>query len=123
MLLVDTSCWIQLLRRKGRSDVQARVQSLLRRGEAAWCDMVRLELWNGAGGDQDMKLLEDLERYVPSLEVNQAVWHLSIELTQRLRGGGVTVPAADIVIKACAVIHHVDVESLDAHFEILAKYC
>ena len=52
MILVDSSSWIHFLRPDGDAVVRARVSQALREGEACWCDMVRLELWNGAGGER-----------------------------------------------------------------------
>jgi len=48
--LIDTSSWIDAMRRDGDPAVRARVLALMQSGEAAWCDMVRLELWNGLRG-------------------------------------------------------------------------
>ena len=45
----------------------------LRAGEARWCVFVRLELWNGAGGDRERKALREFERYVPELDVTPEV--------------------------------------------------
>ncbi len=50
MTLVDTSAWIESLRPSGDRAVAERVRSLLVNGDAAWCAMARLELWNGAWG-------------------------------------------------------------------------
>ena len=52
MILVDSSSWIHFLRPDGDAVVRARVSQALREGEACWCDMVRLELWTGAGGER-----------------------------------------------------------------------
>lgn len=46
MVLVDSSSWIHLLRPDGDSAVRERVELALRTGDACWCAMVRLELWN-----------------------------------------------------------------------------
>ena len=55
VVLVDTSSWIEALRSSGRADVRERVRVLLLNGLAAWCDMVAVELWNGARGDYEKK--------------------------------------------------------------------
>ena len=52
MRLVDTSSWIEQLRRGGDAAVRERVEALLMAGEAAWCPIVRLELWNGARSER-----------------------------------------------------------------------
>jgi hypothetical protein len=35
-----------------------------------------LELWNGAGGDRDKKVLRDFERLLPELVIDDAFAHL-----------------------------------------------
>ena len=42
------------------------VYSALRAGRARFCDLVRLELWNGIGGDRERKWLRELEQTVES---------------------------------------------------------
>ena len=34
-------------------------------GTARWCAVVRLKLWNGAGGDREKKVLREFERLIP----------------------------------------------------------
>lgn len=46
--LVDTSAWIETLRANGDAAVRARVRELAVDDRAVLCDMVRVELWNGA---------------------------------------------------------------------------
>ena len=89
-------------------------------GEASWCPVVRLELWNGAGGDQEKKVLRDFERVLPELSINHEVWQLAYHLARKARAAGVTVPATDILIAACATHHGARLESADADFDALA---
>lgn len=116
MTLVDTSSWIEALRKAGDAAVRERVRGLLLGGEAAWCDLVRLELWNGVSGDSERRTLRLFERDLPCLGTTREVWDLSFELARRLRGAGVTVPPADLLVLACARHHGVDVEHCDVHF-------
>ena len=83
--------------------------------------MVRLELWNGAGGDRDKKVLRDFERLLPDLTVDAQVWQLSLDLARKARSAGVTVPATDVLIAACARRHQVGLEHADSDFKLLAK--
>ena len=121
MTLIDTSAWIEFLRVGGNANIEARVRQLLLTNQAAWCDIVQLELWNGAGSERDRKLLREFEIDVVNLETNEAVWTLSRDLARRARSKGVTVPAADILIAACAFHHEVEIETADNHFHLLAK--
>jgi len=120
MTLVDTSSWIEAMRRDGDPAVRARVLALMGTGEAAWCDFVRLELWNGLRGAAERKQMEALEADVTNLPTTEAVWAKARELARRARAAGVTVPGADLVIGACAWEHGVDLEHDDAHLTALA---
>lgn len=121
MKLIDTSSWIDAMRRDGDPEIRARVVALVREGAAAWCDMVRVELWNGLRGTAEKKQMEALEADVINLPVNDAVWDRARLLAQRARAKGVTVPATDLVIAACAWEHGVEMEHDDAHLTALAK--
>ena len=121
MVLVDTSSWIHFLRPDGDSVVQARVDGLLRAGTACWCPLVRLELWNGAGGERERKVLREFERLVPELAITADVWNEACDLARRCRAGGVTVPATDLLIAACARHHGAQLEQSDADFEAIAR--
>jgi predicted nucleic acid-binding protein len=119
MKLVDTSSWVHALRRKGNADVRARVQSLLERGEAAWCPMVRLELWNGVGSEDDRASLRSLEHVLLELPMNDAIWQAACDLADRCRRAGRTAPVQDVLIAACAHHHQVELEHCDEHFSWL----
>lgn len=121
MYLVDTSSWIEFLRTNGRPEVQKRLHELLKARQAAWCQVVRLELWNGARSDSDVRQLTELETYLTMLDITADVWNESVALARRTRGKGLTVPMPDVIIAACARHHGVEVESIDLHFKQLAK--
>ena len=121
MVLIDTSSWVETLRESGRSEVRQRVVQLTISGEAVWCDPVRLELWHGARGHQEKKRLDDMDRTLISLPVDQDVWDLSIDLARRARGKGITVPPIDLIIAACARYHEAGIEAADQHFGELMR--
>ena len=117
MILVDTSAWIHFLRTGGDAQVTDRVRAALEGGDACWCDMVRLELWNGAGGAREKKVLREFDAALPLLPTTDAVWTRSRELATACRETGITVPATDLLIAACAFEHGVPIECSDADFE------
>lgn len=121
MTLVDTSSWVQAMRFKGDRATQRRVAELLDRGAAAWCNVIRLELWNGIGDNREKKLLREFEADLPVLSVDETVWEHAIGLAIAARHEGITVPATDLVIYACARVHNVELEFYDRHFELLAQ--
>ena len=119
MKLVDTSSWVHQIRRRGDPSVRARVEELLKAGEAAWCPIVRLELWAGVGSASDRALLRDYQQRLPELDINSEVWQKACDLADRCRRAGKTAPPHDIAIAACAKYHGVEVEHDDFHFELL----
>jgi predicted nucleic acid-binding protein len=96
-----------------------RVERALTEGEACWCGLVRLELWNGARGQREGAVLRDLEKALPELPIHEEVWAASYELARRARGRGITVPATDVLIAACAQYHGASIETADSDFESL----
>jgi predicted nucleic acid-binding protein len=110
-----------MLRPDGDRTVRARVEQALTDGEACWCPIVRLELWNGAAGDRDRKVLRDFERVLPELAITDAVWVRANALARNARGKGITVPATDLLIAACARHHGAALETADADFSALAS--
>jgi predicted nucleic acid-binding protein len=121
MVLVDTSSWIHFLRQDGDPVVRARVVAVLEAGTARWCPMVRLELWNGAGGEREKKILRDFERLVPELDITPKVWSTAYELARGCRAAGVSVPATDLLIDACAREHDAALEQADGDFDLIAR--
>lgn len=120
-MLIDTSSWIHLLRPDGDPAVRTRVERALQSGAACWCPIVRLELWTGAGGEREKKALRDFERLLPELAIDDGVWLGAYELARKARSGGVSIPAADLLIAACAKRHDADLEHSDSDFTQLEK--
>jgi predicted nucleic acid-binding protein len=120
-VLVDSSLWVHQLRRSGDRAKRGRVNALLESGEAAWCPVVRLELWRGVSNDAERKTLRRYEALLPDYEISAEVWTRSTQLADRARASGVTVPLADLLVFACAAIHGLEVAHDDTHFDELLK--
>ncbi len=60
MTLIDTSAWVEALRRDGDGGVRSQVDHLLKTGHAVLCDIVILELWNGARGEYERSKLRQI---------------------------------------------------------------
>ncbi len=118
-VLVDTSSWVEALRADGSGDVRTRVQEILVSGQAVICDMVLLELWNGARGEQERRKLSRLEAELEVLPTSDEIWALAQSLAKRARGSGRTFPSTDILIAACAIGNGAEIEAVDEHIEQL----
>ena len=120
-VLVDSSLWVHQLRKGGDPAKRNRVNALLEAGEAAWCAVVRLELWRGVTNDAERQTLRRYQALLPDYEISAEVWDRAIRLADRGRAAGVTAPLADLLIFACAKAHGLDVAHDDAHFDELAR--
>jgi predicted nucleic acid-binding protein len=116
--LVDTSSWIEFLR-GNPSEPALRVKHLIETENAAWCDLIAVELWNGVRPGDETKALNELEKEATSFELSAAVWQRARKLAARSRKGGITVPTVDVVIAACAAHYGLEVEHFDSHFDHL----
>ena len=110
-----------MLRPGGDPVVRARVEAALTAGQACWCPLVQLELWNGASGAREQKVLREFDSVLPLLPIDAEVWRQAGDLARRARAKGVTVPATDVVIAACARRHGAALETADTDFELLAS--
>ncbi len=120
-VLVDSSLWVHQLRKGGDPGRRDRVNALLAAGEAAWCPVVRLELWRGVTNDAERKTLRRYEALLPDYDITAATWARAIRLADRGRATGVTAPLADLLIFACATLNDLEIAHDDEHFDALAK--
>jgi len=121
MTLVDTSSWIEQLRREGDQNVRVRVEALLIAGEAAWCPVVELELWNGARADREIAVIQQMAEILVSLDIDPDVWSTANAMARSCRERGVTAPPTDILVAACAKRHGVRLEHHDRHFDLIGQ--
>jgi len=70
VVLIDTSSWIEALRASGKISIRERVKNLMIDGAAAWCDMVTVELWNGARGHSEKKKVKTIYLHSHNAFVN-----------------------------------------------------
>lgn len=117
MVLIDTSSWIEALRKRGKEEVRERVNQLLMDGEAVACHLIWLELWNGAQGQKEKNRLREIQQTIPTVKTTAETWETACELARKCRTSGCTVPATDLLIVACALTHGIQIEHCDSHFE------
>jgi predicted nucleic acid-binding protein len=120
VVLIDTSAWIEALRRGGRRDLHDRVRALLLDGRAAWSEIVQLELWSGARGDAEKKMLTELDETLVLLPANAEVWARAYALAKRARARGKAIPATNVLVHATARHHGARLEHCDDDLAALA---
>lgn len=119
LLLIDSSAWVQMMRKHGDPSIRSRVIYAMDEGFAAWCDLVRLELWRGARSPEDKAILERFEKQLPSLEISAEVWSMGCDLATGCRKAGKPVPTTDVIVYACAKTHNAGLLHRDQHFNLL----
>lgn len=120
MVLVDSSVWIEGLRRSGSLAAKLALEALLESYEAQWCSPVRLEVLGGARKEERTRLGRHFS-VIPYRPVREEDWERAVALAWRLRDGGLTVPWLDVLIAAVAIHDEVRLYSVDAHFEEIAQ--
>ena len=118
MVLVDSSVWIEALRRDGRLDVKLALENLLEAYEAAWCGPVKLEVLGGARA-QDRTALAEQFSCIPYFPMADAAWNSAKNLAWRLRDKGCTAPWNDILIAALSVKADCRIYAVDKHFQLM----
>jgi predicted nucleic acid-binding protein len=120
-VLVDTSSWIEALRKSGNTSVHNRVMRLFTEGQACVNELILLELWNGAQGDREKSFLKKMQKDVDCLTITSAIWEKSYFISRINRDTGITISSTDILIFATAQHYGVLLEHCDKDFELLEK--
>jgi predicted nucleic acid-binding protein len=116
MVLVDSSVWIESLRRDGRLEVKLALEALLEEYEAAWCGPVKLEVLGGARA-QERKALTTHFSCIPYFRMQDDAWDSAKEMAWRLRDKGCHAPWNDILIATLSRKAECRVYTIDKHFE------
>ena len=120
MKLVDTSAWIEFLRRKGDPKIKHAVARLLAADHAAYTCPVRFELLSGVkpGEAADLQQVLVLAQNFP---FEAGDWTAAAQLERQLRGKGLTIPRNDLFVAVVAKRTGLTVVCRDAHFDVLRK--
>jgi predicted nucleic acid-binding protein len=119
MVLVDSSAWIEALRRSGRVEVKLAVEGLLEAYAAVWCSPVRLEVLGGARREERRRLGHYFSM-IPYRPTSEEDFEQAVSLAWKLRDGGLTVPWLDVLITAVALREGWQVYAVEEHFPKIA---
>ena len=120
MKLIDSSAWVEFLRRKGDPAVKHHVARLLSADQAAYTCPIRFELLSGVkpAEEEDLEQAFHLSRHFP-FERND--WSEAALLERQLRAAGLTIPRNDLFVAAVAIRAGLPVVCRDAHFDAMRK--
>jgi predicted nucleic acid-binding protein len=120
MVIVDSSIWIEAIRRAGRLEVKVGLEGLLEEYEAAWCGPVKLEVLGGARAE-DRTRLEEWFACIPYRVMTESAWDQAKEKYWILRDRGHTLPGSDVLIGSLALSWECRVYAMDRHFEVMRE--
>jgi predicted nucleic acid-binding protein len=120
MKLVDSSAWVEFLRRKGDAGIKHIVARLLQVDQAAYTCPIRFELLSGvrSGEENDLEQAFALSHHFP-FEPDD--WREAARLERRLRARGLSVPRNDLFVATVAIRTGLVVLCRDAHFGVAQK--
>ncbi len=115
MVIVDTSVWLEFLK-KGSPSVISEMNLLRAKGEVAVVGVVMAELLQGVRDQKEMAQFTDWLTALPYLGETQATWARVGGLSFQLRQRGLILSLLDLVIAALALEHGCAVYTMDEHF-------
>lgn len=122
-MIVDSSAWIEFLRREPMNPTRMRVESALTAGIAAHCEPVAMEVLAGARDDAHMRRLQGLLARSALHRVDETHWVTAARLYRTCRQRGETVrKMIDCLIAAVAIDAGLPVLHADKDFEVLARH-
>ena len=121
MILVDTSVWVAVFRRRRPLDLEAYLDF----EEVVTCLPVIQEVLQGFGGEAAFRVAETAMFSLPAVEspLSEAVFRQAVALYRTGRNVGRTIRSSvDCLIAACALRHDLEVLHRDRDFEAIASY-
>ena len=120
MKLVDSSAWVEFLRRKGDPVVKQTVARLLHADLAAYTCPIEFELLSGVK-PQEEAALEQTFTYSHHIPFEHEDWRKAATLERELRARGSTIPRNDLFVAAVALRANLTVVCRDAHFDAIQR--
>ena len=125
MIVVDTSAWVEYLRRTGSPANKTLKEALDREDELGVVDVVRMELLAGAGSDEQVVTVSRLlARGVALPTLSPADHEYAASLYRAARRSGTTVRSMfDCMVASVAVRLDAPVLARDRDYEVLRQVC
>lgn len=120
MKLVDSSAWVEFLRRKGDPTVKHIVARLLQADQSAYTCPIRFELLSGVKPNEEADLQQAfaLSYHFPFAQED---WRNAALLERQLRAKGLNIPRNDLFVATVAMRANLPVLCRDAHFDAVRK--
>lgn len=122
LYLIDTSVWVEVLRRTAQPGLSTRVRDLIAARSAASNRIVELEILVGARDEFRFGEYQRRLGALIALEINDSVWVRAARTGYELRRKGVTTSVPDLIIAATAMVHGAVVVHVNGDFDRIAEH-
>jgi len=116
--LINTSAWIEFLRRAGDPKLKAQVGDILASGRAAYTCPFRLERYAGAR-KAERRTRDEALSFARRVEVTPEHWDAAAGYVSRLRAKSITVPASDLLVATVVAEMGAALVAHDEHFGMI----
>ena len=120
MKLIDTSAWIEFLRRRGDPPAKEAVAALLEDDLTAYTCPIRFELLSGARPEEEADLQQALG-FSHHILFEADDWRQAALWERLLRAKGLKVPRNDLFVATVALRTGLPLVCRDAHFTAINK--
>jgi len=122
MKLVDTSLWVEFLRRKGDVKIKHLMGQWLQDDLIAYTCPIQFELLCGVRTNEraDLDAALKFSRHLP---FGTADWVAAAELEVRFKSKGLNMPRNDLFVAVVAIRESLPLCCRDQHFSAMAKIC
>jgi predicted nucleic acid-binding protein len=120
MILVDTSVWIAVFRKKGSFPIEESVEF----DEIATCLPIVQEVLQGFREERAYRMARDAMTALPMIEspMEESLFIEAADLYRAARRQGLTIRSSvDCLIAACALRHDFPVLHMDRDYELLTR--
>lgn len=122
MIIIDTSLWVDFLRRRAPEEVRKVVQQALGNKTAAYTCPVAMELLAGCRDSTEASLIRELLGMGTHLKVEWRHWARAAQVLASLSRRGLRVPLSDVLTAAVGMEEGVAVVCRDKHYEVIRNH-
>ena len=121
-VIVDTSAWIEALRRGGDEVIRNAVARLLKHSVILMPGIIRAELLRGTKTKNEFEELSGLLDGLEYLPMDEPFWDRLAGFSFDLFRKGITVPFVDTCIALLTIESKAKLLHYDKHFELIARH-
>ena len=121
MKLIDSSAGIEYYRKTGNTDYKTCIYNAIKDNDAAVNGIIRLEILVFTKSDFEYNEISSDFNAFYNLELNDKVFQKASKIGFDLRRKGITIPSADLIIAANAIVTESQLIHFDKHYTYIAE--